>query len=425
MRLIARLSQLSGSLQVPGSKSHTVRAAFFGLLAEGQASIRSPLESRDTLAALGVVQALGAHVKRAPGRWTVEGVGRGVLCPQRPLDVQNSGTTLRIGMGAAALGTEWVVLTGDEQIRRRPAGPPLIEALRSLGADAFSTRGDGCAPVAVRGPLLGGLATVECPTSQYLTSLLVNCPLARRDTEIRVGLLNERPYVHLTLYWLDRLGIEYCHKELKHFFIRGGQAYPPFDRRIPADFSSATFPLAAAAITGSTLTLEGLDMEDPQGDKAVVRMLEQMGCEVSLGPETVTITGGDLTGIEVDMNDTPDALPALAVVGAFARGEMRLLNVPQARMKEVDRIACTAQELAKLGIEAQELPDGLIVRGGKPKGAVVHSHGDHRLAMALAVAGLGAEGATVVEGAEAIDVTYPTFVADMQRVGADFTEETS
>jgi 3-phosphoshikimate 1-carboxyvinyltransferase len=224
--------------------------------------------------------------------------------------------------------------------------------------------------------------------------------------------------VDLTLYWLDRLGIEYCHKGLRHFIISGNQSYAPFDRRIPADFSSATFPLAAAAVTGSTLTLRGLDMQDPQGDKAVIGMLQQMGCEVSFGPEQVTITGGDLRGVELDLNDTPDALPALAVVAAFGHGETRLLNVPQARLKEVDRITCMAKELASLGIQTEQLPDGLVVHGGPPRGATVQSYGDHRLAMALAVAGLAAQGTTVVEGAEALDVTYPSFVEAMQGVGA-------
>jgi 3-phosphoshikimate 1-carboxyvinyltransferase len=418
VQLIVEKSQLAGSVDVPGSKSHTIRGAFLALLASGQSVVRAPLESRDTLAALRACEALGAEVKREVGRWTVDGVGRSLLSPARPIDVSNSGTTLRIGLSVAALGSQWVILTGDEQVRRRPAGPPLIQALNSLGARAFSLRGDGCAPVAVRGPLLGGRTEIDCPTSQYLTSLLIACPLAARDTQIRVGVLNERPYVDLTLYWLDRLGIEYCHHNLRHFIISGNQSYAPFDRRIPADFSSATFPLTAAAVTGSTLTLRGLDMQDPQGDKAVLGMLQQMGCEVSFGPEQVTIQGGDLRGVELDLNDTPDALPALAVVGGFAHGETRLLNVPQARLKEVDRITCMAAELAKLGIETEQLPDGLIVHGGRPHGATVQSHGDHRLAMALAVAGLAADGTTVVEGAEAADVTYPGFVEAMQGVGA-------
>jgi 3-phosphoshikimate 1-carboxyvinyltransferase len=422
MRLVAERSRLTGSAEIPGSKSHTIRALFFATLADGKSRIYAPLDSRDTLAAVGACRALGAQIRLGEGCWVVEGADGHVTSPTQPIDVQNSGTTLRVGLATAALGTEWAILTGDEQIRRRPAGP-LVEALSNLGARAFSTRGDGAAPLAVRGPMRGGVTDIECPTSQYLTALLIACPLAEGDTEVRVGVLNERPYVWLTLSWLDRLGVEYCHKRLEHFHILGGQSYPAFDRRIPADFSSATFLLAAAAVTGSELTLVGLDMSDPQGDKAVVGMLEAMGCQVTAEEESVTIRGADLKGIEIDLNDTPDALPSLAVVGAFADGETRLVNVPQARLKEVDRIAAMRGELAELGIEARELEDGLIVRGGQPHGATVNSHGDHRIAMALAVAGLAAEGTTVVEGAEAIDVTFPQFVELVQSLGGNLQAE--
>ncbi len=417
MQLIVERSRLRGAAEIPASKSHTVRAVYLATLASGVSEIRAPLRSRDTLAAVTAGRALGAQIGVGAERWTVEGTGGNLVPPAHPIDVENSGTSLRIGLGVAALGTDWVVFTGDEQVRRRPNGP-LIRSLNDLGARAFSTRGDGAAPIAVRGPLRGGVTEIDCLSSQYLTSLLISCPLAEGDTEIRVGLLNERPYVRLTLFWLDQLGIEYCHRRLAHFYIRGGQSYPPFDRRIPADFSSATFPLAAAAVTRSRITLVGLDMEDPQGDKAVLGMLEAMGCTVTHGEEGVTIEGRDLVGQEIDLNDTPDALPALAVVGAFAEGETRLVNVPQARAKETDRIACMREELGKLGIEARELPDGLIIRGGRPRGAAVQSHDDHRVAMALTIAGLAAEGTTTVAGAEAIDVTFPSFVELLQSLGA-------
>ena len=417
MRLVVERSKLAGAAEVPGSKSHTIRAAFLATLAEGTSVISAPLHSRDTLAAMNACRALGADIRVSKDRWVVEGTGGHPTPVADPIDVQNSGTTLRVALAVAALGTDWALFTGDEQIRRRPAGP-LIEALGNLGARAYSTRGDGAAPVAVRGPLKGGVTDIECPTSQYLSALLIACPLAEGDTEIRVGVLNERPYVWLTLAWLDRLGTEYCHKRLKHFHIRGGQSYDAFDRRIPADFSSATFLLAAAAVTRSELTLVGLDMSDTQGDKAVVGMLEAMGCEVFADEEAITIKGGDLRGAEIDLNNTPDALPSLAVVGAFAEGETRLVNVPQARLKEVDRIAAMRGELAKLGVQAEEMEDGLIVTGGRPEGATVSSHGDHRIAMALAVAGLGAEATTVLDGAEAIDVTFPEFVELMLKLGA-------
>ncbi|HJN18322.1 MAG TPA: 3-phosphoshikimate 1-carboxyvinyltransferase [Armatimonadota bacterium] len=410
-------SSLSGVAEIPGSKSHTIRAVFFAALAEGTSHITAPLDSRDTRAAITTCRALGAEITPVEGFWIVQGTGGMIVPPARPIDVENSGTTLRVGLCAGALGTEWAILTGDEQIRRRPAGP-LINSLNELGALAFSTRGDGAAPIAVRGPMEGGFTTIDCITSQYLSALLINCPLARKDTEIKVGILNEAPYVWLTLAWLDRLGIEYCHKNLRHFHIAGDQRYESFSRRIPADFSSATFPLVAAAVTGSTVTLRGLDMTDPQGDKAVIEMLIGMGCEVTHEGEGTTITGKPLTGIEIDMNYTPDALPALAVAGAFASGETRLVNVPQARVKEVDRIAVMHQELAKMGVECEELEDGLIIHGGDPKGAEFESYGDHRIAMAMAVAGLAADGTSTIEGAEAVDVTFPGFADVMASIGA-------
>ncbi len=422
MRLIVERSKLGGAVEIPGSKSHTVRAVYFAALAQGISRIDAPLRSRDTLAAVGACRALGADVQLGDDRWIIHGMGGIIVPPAHPIDAQNSGTTLRIGLGAAALGSSWAIFTGDEQIRRRPNGP-LIQSLCDLGARAFSTRGDGAAPVAVRGPLKGGVTQIDCLSSQYLTSLLMSCPLAAGDTEIRVGVLNERPYVGLTLFWLDHLAIEYCHKHLEHFYIRGAQDYQAFERRIPADFSSATFLLAAAAVTRSRLTLVGLDMKDPQGDKAVLGMMEAMGCEVTVDDEGITVKGGDLIGQEIDLNDTPDALPSLAVVAAFAEGETRLVNVPQARAKETDRITCMRVELAKLGIESREMPDGLVVKGGRPRGAEVDGHGDHRVAMALAVAGLAAEGTTVVKGAAAIDVTFPNFVELMRSLGANIRTE--
>jgi len=275
------------------------------------------------------------------------------------------------------------------------------------------------APVEVEGRLRGGKVSIECKTSQYLSSLLAATPLADSDTEIDVTLLNEPDYVRMTLDWLDGQGIRYESKGLKWFRVFGGQSYKAFERAIPADFSSATFFLCAAALLGCELTLEGLDFTDSQPDKAVAGYLGQMGAKVSIDGTTVRIKGGSLNGIEIDMNKTPDALPAMAVTAAFADGVTRFVNVPQARMKETDRIACMAQELAKVGIRTEELPDGLVVYGGKPRAVTVDGRSDHRIVMAMAICGLATEGQTTIETAEAMSVTFPTFVELMQSLGAD------
>ena len=419
MKLVVDRSTLGGSVRMPGSKSHTIRALVIASLAEGTSTIREPLASLDTEACVRVCRGLGAQIRseaRTPN-WEVTGTGGKLATPDNVLDVGNSGTTLYVTLSTAALGRGWTVFTGDEQIRSRPAGP-LLDALLVLGADAFSTRGDGRAPIVVRGPLRGGRVAIECPTSQYLTSLLLNCPLAEGDTTIEVPLLHEQPYVEMTLAWLDGQGIRYERDGFRRFHVPGGQSYKPFDRAVPADFSSATFFLCAAAITGADVTLLGPDRSDTQGDKAVVDYLAAMGAEVEWLPNGVRIRGRELKGTELDLNATPDALPAMAVTACFASGETRLVNVPQARIKETDRIAVMRQELTKMGARIEERPDGLVIQGGGLRGAVVDGHADHRVVMALAVAGMAASGRTEITTAEAAAVTFPGFVDLMAGLGA-------
>lgn len=417
MKLIITPSIPRGAVTIPASKSHTIRAVIFATLAAGASKIIKPLVSADTRSALDAARAFGASVT-AGDDWLIKGTGGRPGVPEDVVNVANSGTTLRLGMGVAALADGYTIFTGDFQIRRRPV-QALLDAYRLLGADGFTAKGNGCAPLAIRGKIRGGRTSIRAVTSQFLSSLLISCPLAERDTEIEVLELNEAPYVDMTLSWLASQRTKMERKGWERFFVKGGQRYIPFERRIPADFSSATFFLCAAAITGGSLTLKGLDMQDVQGDKAVVEMLREMGAEVNTGPGDVTIKGGSLRGAEFDLNSTPDALPALAVTACFAGGETTLRNVPQARLKETDRIAVMAEELGKMGADIVELKDGLRIRGKPLKGAAVNGRHDHRVVMALAIAGLAAEGTTAIETAEAINVTFPEFVDLMRKCGAD------
>ena len=423
MRLICRKSCLHGEVQVPGSKSHTIRAVAIAALAHGKSTIRRPLDSNDTRAATEAYRALGADIETSRGAWLVTGAGGELRAPDDVIDVRNSGVTMRTAMGSCALLREGMaVLTGDEQIRRRAAGP-LASSLNDLGADVRSTRGSGTAPFVVQGRLRGGETSIEAVTSQYLSSLLINCPLSDGDSLIRVPLLNEPSYVEMTLDWLERQGIRVQREALREFRIAGGQAYQPVDRAVPADFSSATFFLGAGALDGNEIVLRGLDMADTQGDKAVVDYVREMGAEVGVEGDAIRVRAGDLTGREFDLNNTPDALPTLAVLGCFAAGTTRLVNVPQARAKETDRIAVMAAELANLGARVEELKDGLIVHESRLKGAEVDGHGDHRVVMALAVAGCATPGTTVIHGAEAAAVTYPEFANHMVSLGAKIRRE--
>ena len=427
MKLIVRKSQTSGTVFVPGSKSHTIRAVFMASLAKGKSKIISPLISDDAFSAANTCTMLGAEFemreenmqgKNSPV-WYVRGVGNNPRLPEDVINVGNSGTTLRFALPVAALIEEGCsIFTGDSQIRRRPLGP-LVQSMNDLGAQAFFAKGNGCAPVIVKGVLKGGNTSLDSVTSQFLSSLLITCPILQNDTNINVTRLNEVPYVEMTLWWLRKLGIEIENNNLKTLFIPGKQSYSPFECCIPGDFSSATFFIVQAAISGSSFTLKNLDMTDPQGDKRVIEILNQMGAEVVFSHDGITVTGtGKLKAMEIDMNDIPDALPAMAVAGCFAEGETRLVNVPQARMKETDRIHVMKTELSKMGADIVELNDGLIIKKSKLKGCHVNGHGDHRVVMALAVAALNAEGETIIDTAEAMSVTFPEFTDIMIKCGA-------
>lgn len=420
MKLVVKKSKLTGAVSIPGSKSHTIRAVTIASLADGQSTIRNPLVSDDTLSAVNCYRAFGAKIDTGNEKmWKVVGTGGRLTVPAEIIDVGNSGTTLRIAVGSAALVDKeaTVTFTGDEQIRSRPIGP-LLTALCDLGAKARSVNNNGKPPVAISGKLVGGATTIECVTSQYLSSLLLAAPLAEKDTRIEVPLLNEPDYVQMTLDWLDKQGIKYENDRMRRFRVAGGQKYKAFDSAIPADFSSATFFLCAAAILDADVTLTGLDFADSQPDKAVADYLRSMGADISIDKAAVRVKGSRLTGTEIDMNRTPDALPAMAVVAAFAAGTTKLVNVAQARNKETDRISCMACELKKMGANIEQLPDGLIIHQSLLTAAQLDGRSDHRIVMALSLAAMAVDGQTVIETAEAINVTFPDYVELMTAIGA-------
>lgn len=421
MKLITKKSRLKGSVLIPGSKSHTIRAVAIASLAEGQSLIRNPLDSSDTQAAVACYRALGAEIDTSdPKLWKIKGTAGKITTPREIIDVGNSGTTLRIAMGSAAMaGTGQITaFTGDEQIQTRPVGP-LMDSLGELGAKCKSLKNNGKAPVEVTGKMTGGKTAIAAATSQYLSSLLLCAPLASEDTEIDVTLLNEPGYVQMTLDWLDKQQIEYENQQFRKFKIKGNQSYKAFENTIPADFSSATFFLCAAAMFAEQVILLGLDFTDSQPDKAVVDYLKEMGADIIIDSNSVTLKAAALNGIEIDMNKTPDALPAMAVTAAFAEGTTKLFNVAQARNKETDRIDCMAKELKKLDIKVEELPDGLIIEGSRPKSAELHGWADHRIVMALSLAGMSLDTPCIIDTAEAISVTFPGYVELMKDIGAN------
>lgn len=412
-------SKLSGVIDVPPSKSHTIRALLVATLSNGASRIVKPLTSGDGASAINAAKAMGARVEEKGDTLLVTGVGSNYELGADDFDMGNSGTSTNLFASAAALGKRQRRFDGDGSLRLRPVRP-LLAALEQLGAEYRCEAAGRDLPFTVKGPLRGGSATVNGISSQFVSSLLMSCPLIPNDTVLTVVDLHERPYVEITLWWLDRLGIRYDKSDdFSRFHIFGGQTYRPIDMRIPGDFSSATFPAVAAAATGSALTIQGTDFSDPQGDKHVFDVLSAMGIAIRKETTSVTVNGAKgLSGREIDLNAMPDALPSLAVLGSVAGGTTRIVNVAQARIKETDRIAVITRELKKMGARIQEEKDGVTVHQSDLKGAHVNGHGDHRMVMALAIAGMVAEGETIIDTAESAAVTYPGFLEDFSRLGA-------
>jgi 3-phosphoshikimate 1-carboxyvinyltransferase len=417
VKLKSYKSSLKGEILIPASKSHTIRAVAISGIAEGTSVLKNYLQSADAISCIEGLREFGAKIEDKGKELIVTGTGGLPLKSCKKIDVGNSGTSLRILTGLASLADFPIMFDGDKSIRTRPM-VHLFSALEKLGAKIQST--DGKCPFTINGPIRGGNTVVNGISSQFLTSLLFAAPLAEGDTEITVEDLHEKPYVEITLDWLRKLNIKFEKEGLEWFRIPGGQKYKAFERSIPADFSSATFAAVAAAITGSEVLIKGLDFADHQGDKEIFTYLANMGANITHTPEGVIVKGGELHGIDINMNATPDALPAMAVAACFAKGTTRLLDVAQARLKECDRIAAATKELSKMGAKVEELKDGMIIHQSKLTGTGVHGYDDHRMVMSLAIAGFASEGTTEIDTAESVAVTYPSFIDDFKMLGAKF-----
>ncbi len=420
MKAKIKKSKLCGTIAVPGSKSHTIRAIAVAMMANGQSILRYPLNSGDTISCLNAASMFGATINKQENQWGIDGVNNLLKNPNEIIDLGNSGTSLRILTGLATLADFPITFDGDESLRTRPMNQ-LLDPLRSLNVKIIS-KNDKC-PITVAGPANGGEMTVDGTSSQFLTSLLFATPLMKNDSIINVYNLNEKPYVEITLDWLDKQNIEIDYNnDLTEFRVKGNQSYTPFDIAIPADFSTATFPLIAAAVTKGEIEILNLNFSDKQGDKIVFDILEKMGLDINKSTKSTYVKSTNkLEGLHIDLNSIPDALPAMSVVASIAEGTTFLENVPQARLKETDRIKCMTCELRKMGVKVTELDDGMVIEGGVLQGAEVESYDDHRIAMALAIAGCATEGSTTINGIEAATVTYPNFIDDFKKLGMNIS----
>jgi 3-phosphoshikimate 1-carboxyvinyltransferase len=408
--------RIEGTVKAPPSKSYTHRAFLMAFLADGISTIKDPLYSEDTLASLNSCKAFGSHVNQQNSYSEITGVNGNITTPDNVLDLKNSGTTLRILTSVASLADGYTVLTGDTSLRTRPM-QDLIDALLPLGVSAFSTRNNGKPPIIIKGGFKGGKTYINGNvSSQYISSILMAAPYAENCVDLIVkGDFISKPYVDMTLDLMEKFKVHVEYNRIKNSFHIEPQMYRAKNYTVEGDYSSASYLIAAAASMNSNLNIKNLLSDSKQGDKLILKIVKDMGCEVKVKNNEVKIVGqGSLNGIEVNLQNAPDLLPTVAALAAMADGTTKITGVEHARFKETDRIHTCAIELSKLGVSLSEKKDGLTINGGV-HGGVVKSHMDHRLAMAFYIIGLKV-GNIKIEDASVYNVSFPDFPNIMKKL---------
>jgi 3-phosphoshikimate 1-carboxyvinyltransferase len=397
-------------ISVPGSKSYTHRMLIAAALAKGASTLKNALISEDTQFTIDALRQMGIEIKVNRTDVRVMGQAGHLESCDEPIFLGNSGTSMRLLAATAALGKGTYTLTGTARMQMRPI-KDLLSALQEMGVRVQVLNGNDCPPVEVTGGTISAdKVRIKCQqSSQYLSALLLMAPCTRNGLEIRVtdGPVS-RPYVDLTIELLKTFGIRFEREGYRKFKVPGEQVYRAGKYVVEADCSQAAYFWSAAAISGAKIKVAGINSDSAQGDVRFVDLLEQMGCLISRESDGIAVAGGPLRAIEADMADMPDQVPTLAVVAAFARGISVIKNVAHLRAKESDRLTATVTELKKMGIGAACTDNGLVVWGGMPRGSVIDTYNDHRIAMSFAIAGLNVPG-VCIRGEDCVGKSFPGF----------------
>ena len=395
---------------VPGSKSYTHRILIAAALSNGMCTISNGLESEDTLLTLDALKQMGIGIEERESKIVVHGK-KGQLKPcLDPVYLGNSGTSMRLLTAVAALGQGRYTLTGTHRMQERPI-QDLLDGLVQMGVAARSVNNSGCPPIEVKGgSISGGSVSLKCGvSSQFLSALLLIAPYTRNGVELDIiqGPMS-KPYVDMTIDVMEAFGVQVKRDGYRAFSVAGGQIYRSGSYDVEPDYSQAGYFWAAAAITGSKIKVKGTTLKTRQGDVRFTQVLENMGCKIHYEPDGISVTGGPLSAINVDMADMPDMVPTLAVVAAFSEGTTQIENVGHLKAKESDRLGAVVRELSKIGIEASCSDTGMKIRGGIPKGAEIDTYGDHRIAMSFSLAGLNIPG-IVIRDEKCVEKSFPNF----------------
>jgi len=409
-------SEISGKIACPSNKSYTHRAIFLASLAIDKSIIKNILRSGDTNATINACKNFGVEIKDVGDDITVTSASV-LKLHSNTIDAANSGTTIRIATAISALANDKIVLTGDSSLKKRPM-QPLLDALESLGAKCSSSNGNP--PISVSGTIKGG--EVKIPgniSSQFISALMITAPKLENGLILNIqGKLVSKPYIDATITMMKKFGVEVETKTPYKKYIIPEQNYKATTLTIPSDFSSLALLLSAAVLLGEDLTIQISSGSMPQADEAIIDILEIMGVVITLDKNTIKIKSPEkLGGGKFDLSDSPDLIPAIAILALKTSKPIKIFNVEHARYKETDRIAIIARELTKLGIKVVEKKDGLVLNNSDNlTGADLNSENDHRLFMAFCIAGMYVGNCTISDP-ESVKISYPNFISEMKRIG--------
>lgn len=410
MKRSIKPSRVSGTVVAPPSKSVAQRAIALASMALGQSNVLSVGNSDDVLAAMSVCKALGANIEQQPDGLLISG---GLKAPSIPLDLGESGLSVRMFSSIAATLSHEVVLTGHGSLLNRPMD--IVENSLKPLCDYCKTN-SGRLPIAVKGPLKGGEVKIDgSVSSQVLTGILIASPYAQKDTVIFVDNLKSRPYIDITIGMMRHFGIEVDNDNYQTFRVKAGQKYQPKTYTVEGDWSGAAFLLVAGAIAGNVI-VKNLQINSSQADRAIVDALFYAGAKVSIYENHLEVNSHNLNSFHFDATHCPDLFPPLVALAAHCEGESRILGVSRLRVKESDRAATLMAEFSKMGLDMRIEGELMIIKGSKLNSASVLSHGDHRIAMATAAAALAGNGIIEIDGAECVAKSYPGFFDDLSKL---------
>jgi 3-phosphoshikimate 1-carboxyvinyltransferase len=412
MERIVEPSELKGTLRAPSSKSITQRAIAAALLADGQSIIQNPSYCDDSLAAMSIAVGLGAHVEPHPGKLKITGGG---ILKEPKLHCGESGLAIRMFSPIAALYPTEIVMTGANSLKKRPMN--MVEhALNQLGVKCSTSA--GFLPLTIHGPLKGGTCEIDgSVSSQLLTGLLMALPVAKADSEIIVKNLKSKPYIDMTLQVLRSFGVTVQNNDYKSFLVPGNQKYLPQIFEAEGDWSGASFILVAGAINGN-ISLTSINTDSKQSDKAIINALEKAGAKFKIGENRIDIFKSELKAFDFDATESPDLFPPLVALASYCSGISSIKGVSRLKYKESDRAATLQNEFGKMKIAIEIKDDQMFITGGQPVGARIESYDDHRIAMAAAVAALGAKGKIYIHDSQCVAKSYPDFFDDLRTLGA-------